>query len=104
MPVAVSSSFLFRSLGQLLGVSLSFAIMQWNLDRNLIKSLGPQSRDLIVKIVHNPSTVIPLLDFEKQVLVRLGYLESIQMAFVVVGAFATLLVVLSICMKEYKLK
>jgi hypothetical protein len=40
IPIAISASFLFRSIGQVLGVSLSFAAQQFVLERTLLNKLG----------------------------------------------------------------
>jgi len=40
MAMAIAASFLFRAIGQVLGVSLAFAAQQWVLERALVERLG----------------------------------------------------------------
>ncbi|KAL7418069.1 vacuolar amino acid permease [Mrakia frigida] len=83
MAMAIAASFLFRAIGQVLGVSLAFAAQQWVLERALVERLGDASEELIRKIIHTPSTTIPqLLPAIKEQAV-LAYLVSIQASRVV---------------------
>ena len=107
MAMAIAASFLFRAIGQVLGVSLAFAAQQWVLERSLVERLGESSGEvssfvslllrfqsatddipflrsqLIRRIIHTPSTTIPqLLPAIKEQAV-LAYLISIQVSRVV---------------------
>lgn len=87
MSLAISACYLFRSLGQVLGVAISAAIQQSVLVQSLTKRLPNETPELIRQIIQEPSSIIPHLAAEVQMQARLSYLESIRgvFGFVVVG-------------------
>lgn len=63
MPLAISSSYLFRSLGQVLGVALTGSVQQWALTKDLNARLGGVvSRNVLRRIVTEPSVILSQLD------------------------------------------
>lgn len=63
MPLAISSSYLFRSLGQVLGVALTGSVQQWALTADLYDRLdGVLGKDILRSIVTEPSVVLHKLD------------------------------------------
>jgi hypothetical protein len=63
MPLAISSSYLFRSLGQVLGVALTGSVQQWALTQSLNDRLGGVvGPDVLRSIVTEPSVVLRKLD------------------------------------------
>lgn len=62
MPVAVSSSYLFRSIGQVLGVALTGSVQQWALAKDLDARLRAVVGSTVIKrIILEPSNVLPEL-------------------------------------------
>jgi len=90
MSLAISACYLFRSIGQVVGVAIAAAIQQFVLLRSLNSRLEGYPESLIDSIIQEPASVIPLLEAAVQLQAKLAYLNSIQgvFAFVVVGGVA----------------
>lgn len=96
--LAISACYLFRAIGQVVGVAIAAAIQQSVLARSLADRLGEYPADLIRGIIEEPSRVIPLLDEAVRWQARMAYLRSIDgvFAFVVAGGIALSIVCLLI--------
>lgn len=103
MSVAISACYLFRAIGQVLGVSLAAAIQQSVLSRALVMRLPNESATLIRSIIQEPARVLPLLDGAVQLEARLAYLTSIRAVFLWVVLGGTVLTLLCVLMRGYKL-
>lgn len=96
--MAISACYLFRAIGQVVGVAIAAAIQQSVLARSLADRLSGYPADLIRGIIEEPSRVIPLLDEGVRWQARMAYLRSIEgvFAFVVAGGIALSIVCLLI--------
>lgn len=61
MAITVSASYLFRSLGQVLGVAVTGAVQQWALTKSLHDRLKGVDEDVVKKIILEPSVILPTL-------------------------------------------
>jgi len=88
--VATGISYLFRTTGQVLGVSLSSAVVQGLLNKFLHEKItGPGSRELIERIRHS-TTVIPTLDPATQRAAVDSYAEALKVVFILQAAVSCL--------------
>lgn len=102
--VAVACSYLFRSLGTTLGISISTATLQQMLRVNLARELGGADRAReIEEQVRLSLDYIRRLDPDVAIIVRRCYAVATQWAFVPVAAFAVLAISSSLFIKERKL-
>ncbi|KDQ16462.1 hypothetical protein BOTBODRAFT_249453 [Botryobasidium botryosum FD-172 SS1] len=100
MAVATGISFLFRTTGQVLGVSLSGAFMQAQLLRNLRQRIrGPDAEEIIRKIRHS-TTIIPTLSPELRKAAVDSYALSIRTVFICQAAVAFLAFLTSLPIEE----
>ncbi len=90
MSLAISACYLFRAIGQVIGVAIAAAIQQSVLLRSLYSRLEGYPDSLIHSIIQEPASVIPTLEGWVQLQARLAYLSSIEatFAFVVAGGVA----------------
>lgn len=102
--MAVACSYLFRSLGTTLGISISTATLQQMLRVSLAKELGGADRAReIEEQVRLSLDYIRRLDPDVAVIVRKCYAVATQWAFVPVAAFAILSILSSLFIREKKL-
>lgn len=80
-PLAISACYLFRAIGQVIGVAIAAAIQQSLLLSSLLKRLPTSSPELIHSIIQEPARVIPMLDAGVQLEAKLAYLTSIRGVF-----------------------
>jgi len=103
MAVATGITYLFRTVGQVLGVSLSGTIIQGVLVRELRGRItGPNSEELINKIRHS-TDVIRTLDPKTQHDAVESYKAALFMAFISQVVFGALCLLSSLFIKEYPL-
>ncbi|WRT69156.1 uncharacterized protein IL334_006140 [Kwoniella shivajii] len=97
MSLAISACYLFRALGQVIGLSISACIQQTILLSSLTKRI-PGDTGLIRKIIQEPAEILPLLNETLRLQARLAYLDSIRgvFGFVVLGGVALTMVCLAI--------
>jgi hypothetical protein len=81
MSLAISAGYLFRAIGQVIGVAIAAAIQQSVLRKQLYKRLSGYSTELIRSIIQEPASVIPTLEPVLRLQARLAYLTSIQGVF-----------------------
>jgi len=82
LAVATGISYLFRTTGQVLGVSLSSAIVQGLLNKYLHEKItGPGSRELIERIRHS-TAVIPTLDPATRQAAVDSYAQALKVVFI----------------------
>jgi hypothetical protein len=81
MSVAVSAGYLFRAIGQVIGVAIAAAIQQSVLLKQLSHRLEAYPAELIHSIIQEPASVVPTLEPFVQMQARLAYLVSIQGVF-----------------------
>ncbi|EIW67182.1 hypothetical protein TREMEDRAFT_64422 [Tremella mesenterica DSM 1558] len=88
MSMAMSALYLFRALGQVLGVAVSAAIQQSILLSSLTTRLSGipsgEGMKLIHEIIEQPTSVIPHLNEWTAIQARQAYLESIEGVFGIV--------------------
>jgi hypothetical protein len=98
MSLAISACYLFRAIGQVIGVAIAAAIQQSVLASSLATRLEGYPADLIKAIIQEPARVLPELDGWVAMQAKLAYLASIQgvFGFVVGGSFVLSLVCLAI--------
>lgn len=98
MSLAISACYLFRAIGQVIGVAIAAAIQQTVLLSSLRKRLAGYPESLIHSIIQEPASVIPGLEAGVRLQARLAYLSSIQgvFAFVVAGGVMLTMLCLSI--------
>ncbi|KAI3343503.1 MFS multidrug transporter [Ustulina deusta] len=102
--VAIACSYLFRSLGTTIGISISTATLQQMLRVNLAKQLGGADRAReIEEQVRLSLDYIRRLDPDVAIIVRKCYAIATQWAFVPVAVFAVLAIVSALFIKEKKL-
>ncbi|KAI0400987.1 major facilitator superfamily domain-containing protein [Xylaria palmicola] len=103
--VAVACSYLFRSLGTTIGISVSTAVLQQALRADLARRLGgsaDRARE-IEEQVRLSLDYIRRLDPDVALVVRGCYATATQWAFVPVAVFGALAVASSLFIKEKKL-
>ncbi|KAI1426246.1 MFS multidrug transporter [Xylaria sp. FL1777] len=102
--VAIACSYLFRSLGTTIGISISTATLQQMLRVNLAEQLGGADRAReIEEQVRLSLDYIRRLDPDVAIIVRKCYAIATQWAYVPVAVFAALSIVSAIFIKEKKL-
>jgi hypothetical protein len=102
--VAIACSYLFRSLGTTLGISITTATLQQMLRVNLAQELGGEDRAReIEEQVRLSLDYIRRLDPDVAAIVQKCYAMATQWAFVPVAGFAVLAIVSSLFIKERKL-
>jgi len=80
--VATGITYLFRTTGQVLGVSLSGALLQAILTRQLRKRItGPDSFEIIERIRHS-TTIIPGLPTHQRVAAVNSYGDALKAVFI----------------------
>ncbi|KAI4167227.1 MAG: hypothetical protein LQ343_007387 [Gyalolechia ehrenbergii] len=99
--VATASSFLFRSLGAAIGVSLVGLVIDQVLGSKLRAALDPQDADQILGKIKTSLDFIKLLRPELQITVRECYNAGIQSGFVMCSA---LLVMSAFCVIFWRAK
>ncbi|KAG8955270.1 hypothetical protein FRC03_011230 [Tulasnella sp. 419] len=101
--VATGISYLFRTTGQVLGVSLSGALMQRVLIHNLRKRIvGPGSSELIKAIRHS-TIIIPSLDPPVRQAAVESYSLALRAVFIVQTAVALLTLLSCLPIEEHPL-
>ncbi|RWA12136.1 hypothetical protein EKO27_g2958 [Xylaria grammica] len=102
--IAIACSYLFRSLGTIIGISISTATLQQMLRVNLAEELGSADRaKAIEEQVRLSLDYIRRLDPDISIIVRKCYAIATQWAFVPVAIFVVLAITSSLFIKEKKL-
>ena len=101
--LAISACYLFRAIGQVIGVAIAAAIQQSVLISQLNHRLGSYPPELIRSIIQNPSGVIPTLEAGVKMQAKLAYLGSIEGVFGFVTAGGVALTVVCLMMKAHPL-
>lgn len=101
--MAISACYLFRAIGQVLGVAISASLQQSVLASSLASRLGDQSSEVISRIVDEPTVVIPTLDAIVRLQAKLSYLDSFDAAFYFAGAGGLVLTLCCMFMRAYPL-
>lgn len=102
--IVTACSYLFRSLGSVIGVSLSATIMQQSLRTQLRRRLGDgRDADRIVEGVRESLEYLEKLSPHLQELVRGCYQKACQGAFVFAFVGVSLAMVCSVFLREKKL-
>ncbi len=83
MSLAISACYLFRAIGQVIGVAIAAAIQQLVLSNSLHERLDgyPNAAELIKQIIQEPAIVIPTLEPFVKLQARMAYLRSIEGVF-----------------------
>ncbi|WVW82992.1 hypothetical protein I302_105008 [Kwoniella bestiolae CBS 10118] len=80
--VATSMSYLFRTVGQVLGVAISAAIVQYAVQKDLEKNIvGPGAKEVIYDIRHSTSS-IPFLSPEQREIAVNAYEHALHLVFI----------------------
>ncbi|TGJ80592.1 hypothetical protein E0Z10_g8186 [Xylaria hypoxylon] len=102
--VAIACSYLFRSLGTTIGISISTATLQQMLRVNLAQNLGGADRAREIEgQVRLSLDYIRRLDPDVAIIVRKCYAIATQWAFIPTAIFAVLAVTSSLFIREKKL-
>lgn len=101
--MVTACSYLFRSLGSVLGLCLSSTVIQHSLRYHLIDVLPGNANKDIIEGVRESLGNIETLDLRMQSVVRHWYGWSIHLGFSFMTIIAALALVSSLCMKERKL-
>ncbi|CAD6577469.1 MAG: hypothetical protein TREMPRED_001957 [Tremellales sp. Tagirdzhanova-0007] len=98
MSLAISAAYLFRAIGQVIGVSAAGAIQQSILHRSLSSRLENYPEALIHSIIQEPAKVIPYLEAGAQLQAKLAYLSGIRgvFTFTIIGGVALTAICISI--------
>ncbi|KAL9025148.1 MAG: hypothetical protein Q9196_005984 [Gyalolechia fulgens] len=99
--VATASSFLFRSLGSAIGVSLVGLVIDQVLGAKIRAALDPQDADQILGKIKSSLDFIKLLRPELQIAVRESYSAALQSGFVMCSA---LLAISAFCVMLWRAK
>ncbi|EIW69421.1 hypothetical protein TREMEDRAFT_39017 [Tremella mesenterica DSM 1558] len=90
--VATSMSYLFRTSGQVLGVSISAAIVQSILQKDLSRLItGPDASEIIYTIRHSTSSIVSLPEIYRTAAVN-AYQHALHVVFIVNFAFTIITV------------
>lgn len=81
MSLAISAAYLFRAIGQVVGVAIAASIQQSILLSQLAERLSDQPVSLIHRIIQEPSTVLPMLDPLVRTQAKMAYLRSVEGVF-----------------------
>lgn len=101
--VATGLSYLFRTTGQVLGVSLSGALIQAVLLRQLRANIsGPDAEDIIQRVRHS-TAVIPTLDPARRAAAVAAYGSALRAAFIAQTAVAVLTMLSTLPIEEFPL-
>ncbi|OCF35647.1 hypothetical protein I316_02702 [Kwoniella heveanensis BCC8398] len=106
LSLAISACYLFRAIGQVIGVSIAASIQQSVLMSSLsnrLSSDGKPDADLISKIIQEPAEIFPYLSDAVKWQARLAYLDSIRGVFGFVVAGGMLLSVVCLGVRGRKL-
>ncbi|WRT67216.1 uncharacterized protein IL334_004182 [Kwoniella shivajii] len=80
--VATSMSYLFRTVGQVLGVAISAAIVQYSVQKDLIDSItGPDAFDVIYQIRHSTSSIPTLPEHYREIAIS-SYENGLHKVFI----------------------
>ncbi|CDZ97896.1 Predicted transporter (major facilitator superfamily) [Phaffia rhodozyma] len=101
MAISISASYMFRSLGQVLGVTLTRALQQGILSWSLGNRLGHDSR--IPEIIKRPSVIFPTLPTDVHKEAVLAYLTSIDAVFVFASIVGFTMMLCALGMRSYEL-
>ena len=102
--VTTACSYLFRSLGSVVGISLSSTIIQQSLRGNLGEALGSgKEADKIVRQVRRSLDAIKKLDPKIAELVRDCYGNAVMNAFALMAGVAFFALVSSVFIREKRL-
>jgi len=98
--VATGVTYLFRTTGQVLGVSLSGALLQAILTKQLRKRItGPEAFEIIERI-RQSTTIIPGLPTPLRVAAVTSYADALRAVFICQAAFGVLAFVCCIPIQE----
>jgi len=98
--VATGITYLFRTTGQVLGVSLSGALLQAILTKQLRKRItGPEAFEIIERIRHS-TTIIPELPTPLRVAAVTSYADALRAVFICQAACNVLALVCCIPIQE----
>ena len=104
LAVTTACSYLFRSLGSVIGISLSSTVVQQLLRNYLIRDLGSgKEADEIVQRVRKSLDYIRMLDPEVRDAVRRCYGDAVRGAFALMIGIASFAMVSSFFIKEKRL-
>ena len=102
--VTTACSYLFRSIGSVVGVSLSATVIQQSLRNNLKESLGSgKEADQIIKKVRRSLDAIKELDPNVAQVVRECYAHAVATGFGLMVGITFLAVVSSVFIREKRL-
>jgi len=98
--VVIAVSYLFRSLGVVVGISVSTALVQGNLKRSLEEKLKGENVAELIRRIRESLDYVDQLDPETQAHVRTSYEGALFVAFCFALALSFLTVICSIFIKE----
>ncbi|EIM89147.1 MFS general substrate transporter [Stereum hirsutum FP-91666 SS1] len=103
IPVATGVSYLFRTTGQVLGVSLSSTLTQSLLAKNLRERITVPNADEIISKILDSTAYIRTLDPELRRMATDSWAQALKVVFTVQIVIAVLLLLTLLPIKEYPL-
>ena len=103
MSLAVSACYLFRAIGQVIGVAGAAAIQQSVLSKQLSTRLAGYPTDVIRAIIQDPAGTVESLEPWTRMQAKLAYLGSIQAVFAWVVAFGVVLTAVCLSIRAHPL-
>ncbi|KAK1922622.1 major facilitator superfamily domain-containing protein [Papiliotrema laurentii] len=103
LSLAIAAAYLFRAIGQVIGVAIAASIQQSILSTQLLRRLQDQPADLIRAIIQEPATVIPGLEPTVKLQARMAYLRSVEGVFGFVTATGICLTMACLCIRAKRL-
>ncbi|GAA6022956.1 hypothetical protein JCM11491_005482 [Sporobolomyces phaffii] len=103
MATATGLTYLFRYVGQVVGVASSASLLQAVLNAELHKRFTGHGSSKIIDKIRHVSTIIPSLPTHEQTLARASYLVALRSVFVLNLVVAVLCFLTSLPIREYKL-
>ncbi|GAA6060890.1 hypothetical protein JCM10212_000173 [Sporobolomyces blumeae] len=103
MATATGLTYLFRYVGQVVGVASSASLLQAVLTSELHKRITGKGADKVIEKIRHVATIIPSLPSDQQVAARAAYLEALRAVFVLNLVVAVLCFLTSLPIREYSL-
>ena len=103
MSLAVSACYLFRAVGQVIGVAGAAAIQQSVLSKQLSTRLAGYPAEVIRAIIQDPAGTVKTLEPWTRMQAQLAYLGSIQAVFAWVVALGVVLTAVCLSIRAHPL-
>jgi len=98
--VVIAVSYLFRSLGVVIGISVSTALVQVKLKSSLVERLHRDDVDELIRHIRESLDYVQQLDPETRGIVRTSYEKALLVAFSFATVLSTITIFCSLFIKE----